>query len=73
MVDGDVRAQQVLLGQPCGEVRIPAGPFLLDAAAKVRYFWNGPVLAHEITPIVQGLLAGEPTDGMTDYAAPRAQ
>ena len=47
---------------------IPA-TFLLDATAKVRYFWNGPVLAHEISPIVQGLLAGEPIDGMTDYAA----
>ena len=47
---------------------IPA-TFLLDATAKVRYFWNGPVLAHEIAPIVQGLLAGEAIDGMTDYAA----
>jgi thiol-disulfide isomerase/thioredoxin len=43
--------------------------FLLDAAARVRYFWNGPVLAHEISPIVQGLLAGEAIAGMTDYAA----
>jgi thiol-disulfide isomerase/thioredoxin len=47
--------------------------FLLDAEATVRYFWNGPVLAHEVAPIVQGLLAGEAIDGMTDYAAPRAE
>ena len=47
---------------------IPA-TFLLDATGKARYFWNGPVLAHEIAPIVQGLLAGEAIDGMTDYTA----
>jgi thiol-disulfide isomerase/thioredoxin len=47
---------------------IPA-TFLLDAEGTIRYFWNGPVLAHEIAPIVQGLLAGAAIDGMTDYAA----
>jgi thiol-disulfide isomerase/thioredoxin len=47
---------------------IPA-TFLLDGSAKVRYFWNGPVLETEISPIVQGLLAGEAIDGMSDYAA----
>jgi thiol-disulfide isomerase/thioredoxin len=47
--------------------------FLLDAEASVRYFWNGPVLAHEVAPIVQGLLAGAAIDGMTDYAAPKAE
>ena len=47
---------------------IPA-TFLLDGKAKLRYFWNGPVLEHEIAPIVQGLLAGEAIDGMSDYAA----
>ena len=47
---------------------IPA-TFLLDATGKPRYFWNGPVLAHEVAPIVQGLLAGEAIDGMTDYSA----
>ena len=47
--------------------------FLLDAEATVRYFWNGPVLAHEVAPIVQGLLAGAAIDGMTDYAAPKAE
>jgi hypothetical protein len=31
------------------------------------------VLAHEVAPVVQGLLAGEPIDGMSDLAAPRAQ
>lgn len=47
---------------------IPA-TFLLDASAKVRYFWNGPVLETEISPVVQGLLAGQAIDGMTDLAA----
>jgi thiol-disulfide isomerase/thioredoxin len=47
---------------------IPA-TFLLDASGKVRYFWNGPVLETEISPVVQGLLAGEAIDGMSDLAA----
>jgi thiol-disulfide isomerase/thioredoxin len=47
---------------------IPA-TFLLDGHAKLRYFWNGPVLETEIAPIVQGLLAGQAIDGMSDYAA----
>jgi thiol-disulfide isomerase/thioredoxin len=39
--------------------------FLFDATAKLRYFWEGPVYDHEITPIVQGFLAGETIDGAT--------
>lgn len=44
---------------------IPA-TFLLDGTGRVRYFWNGPVLADEIREIVQRYLAGESVDGMTD-------
>lgn len=44
---------------------IPAS-FLVDEAGRVRYFWNGPVLADEIREVVQHYLAGELVDGMTD-------
>lgn len=42
---------------------------LIDHTGKVRYFWNGPVLDSEISPIVQGFLAGEKIDGMMDVEA----
>jgi thiol-disulfide isomerase/thioredoxin len=39
--------------------------FLFDATPKLRHFWEGPIYEHEITPILQGYLAGEPIDGET--------
>ncbi|HKU38276.1 MAG TPA: TlpA disulfide reductase family protein, partial [Polyangiales bacterium] len=49
---------------PSWKGAIPA-TFLFDAEQKRRHFWEGPVLEHEITPILQGYLAGEPIDGET--------
>lgn len=43
---------------------IPA-TFLFDATPKLRHYWEGPVMEHEISPILQGFLAGEPIDGET--------
>jgi thiol-disulfide isomerase/thioredoxin len=37
--------------------------FLFDADAKLRYFWPGPVLEHEVAPIVEAFLAGQPLEG----------
>jgi thiol-disulfide isomerase/thioredoxin len=49
---------------PTWKGAIPA-TFLFDGAQKLRHFWEGPVLEHEISPILQGFLAGEPIDGET--------
>jgi thiol-disulfide isomerase/thioredoxin len=49
---------------PSWKGAIPA-TFLFDGEAKRRHFWEGPVLEHEITPILQGFLAGESIDGET--------
>lgn len=49
---------------PSWKGAIPA-TFLFDGAQKLRHFWEGPVLEHEITPILQGFLAGESIDGVT--------
>jgi cytochrome c biogenesis protein CcmG/thiol:disulfide interchange protein DsbE len=49
---------------PSWKGAIPA-TFLFDATQKRRHFWEGPVLEHEITPILQGFLAGDPIDGET--------
>ncbi|HKP59817.1 MAG TPA: TlpA disulfide reductase family protein [Polyangiales bacterium] len=43
---------------------IPA-TFLFDDTAKLRHYWEGPILEHEISPILQGFLAGEAIDGET--------
>lgn len=43
---------------------IPA-TFLFDDALKLRHFWEGPIYEHEISPILQGFLLGEPIDGET--------
>lgn len=47
---------------------IPA-TFLIDSEGKVRFFWNGPVAADELAPVVQRYLSGEVVDGELDVAA----
>lgn len=47
---------------------IPA-TFLFDAQGKLRYFWEGPILEHEIAPVLQGFLAGAQIDGELRTAA----
>jgi thiol-disulfide isomerase/thioredoxin len=47
---------------------IPA-TFLFDPTGKLRHLWEGPILEHEITPIVQSYLAGEPITEETRTAA----
>jgi thiol-disulfide isomerase/thioredoxin len=50
---------------------IPA-TFLFDTQAKLRYFWEGPILEHEIAPVLQGFLAGRNIDGeLRTSAEPR--
>jgi thiol-disulfide isomerase/thioredoxin len=49
---------------PSWQGAIPA-TFLFDATFKRRHFWEGPVYDHEISPIVQGFLAGDAIDGET--------
>jgi thiol-disulfide isomerase/thioredoxin len=41
---------------------IPA-TFLFDSEARLRFYWAGPVQAHEVLPVLQGFLAGEAIDG----------
>ena len=53
---------------PRWEGAVPA-TFLIDRKGRVRYFWNGPVMAEEISPVAQGFLLGEDIDGMSDFAA----
>ena len=47
---------------------IPA-TFLFDAQGSLRYFWEGPILEEEITPVLQRFLAGEVVDGELRTAA----
>lgn len=42
--------------------------FLFDSEGKRRYFWDGPVSPVEISPIVDGLLAGKSIDGEKHFA-----
>lgn len=51
---------------------IPA-TFLFDATGKLRHLWEGPILEEEITPKLEGFLAGENVDGETRTAAPPAR
>jgi hypothetical protein len=62
-VAGSMRAFKDTL-RPDWHGAIPA-TFLFDATAKLRYFWEGPMLENEITPILQGFLVGEKIDGAT--------
>jgi cytochrome c biogenesis protein CcmG/thiol:disulfide interchange protein DsbE len=47
---------------------IPA-TFLFDPQGKLQHLWEGPVLEHEVTNIVQRYLAGEPIEAETRTAA----
>lgn len=47
---------------------IPA-TFLFDATGRLRHLWEGPILEHEISPVLQGFLAGDAIDGETRTAA----
>ena len=49
---------------PSWKGAIPA-TFLFDDTQKRRHFWEGPILEHEISPILQGFLAGDAIDGET--------
>jgi thiol-disulfide isomerase/thioredoxin len=48
---------------------IPA-MFLFDTTGKLRHLWEGPILEHEITPVLQAFLSGEAVDGETRTAGP---
>jgi thiol-disulfide isomerase/thioredoxin len=41
---------------------LPAS-FLFDPTGKLRYWWGAQVFEHEITPILEGFLAGKHIDG----------
>jgi hypothetical protein len=45
---------------------LPAS-FLFDGTGKLRYFWGGEAFEAELTPIVDGLLAGKPIDGESRF------
>ena len=48
---------------------IPA-MFLFDSTGKLRHLWEGPILEHEIAPVLQAFLAGEAVDGETRTTGP---
>jgi thiol-disulfide isomerase/thioredoxin len=53
---------------------LPAS-FLFDATGKLRYFWGAQVFEHELTPVLDGFLAGKNIDGAANFMvrdAPRA-
>jgi thiol-disulfide isomerase/thioredoxin len=41
--------------------------FLFDNTGKLRYFWAGEVYEKELTPVVEGFIAGKPIDGVSDF------
>jgi thiol-disulfide isomerase/thioredoxin len=53
---------------PAWKGAIPS-TFLFDAEARLRYFWPGPVLEHEITNVLSAFLAGRELEGPT-YVEP---
>jgi len=41
--------------------------FLFDGTGKLRYFWAGEVYEKELTPVVEGFIAGKHIDGTSDF------
>jgi len=72
----DIRLPAYIAARPLGAFKEGLNPrwpgmlpatFLYDGRAKLRYFWGGPVREDEILTIVEGLLAGRPIDGESDF------
>ena len=42
--------------------------FLYDNHGRLRYFWGAQAMEGEVAPIIEGLLAGEPIDGMANFS-----
>lgn len=45
---------------------LPAS-FLFDGAARLVHFWGGEAFESELTPVVEGFLAGKPISAETNY------
>ncbi len=62
----------MVAARPLGEFKAAMSPqwpgmlpatFLFDANGELRYFWPGEVFENELTPIIEGFLAGKDIDG----------
>lgn len=42
--------------------------FLFDETGKLRYFWGAQVFEEELTPVLDGFLAGEVIDGAANFS-----
>jgi thiol-disulfide isomerase/thioredoxin len=42
--------------------------FLYDNQGRLRYFWGAQAAESEVVPVIEGLLAGKPIDGMANFA-----
>lgn len=42
--------------------------FLYDNQGRLRYFWGSQAMESEVVPILEGLLAGKPIDGMANFS-----
>ena len=42
--------------------------FLYDNQGRLRYFWGAQAMEGEVVPIIEGLLAGKPIDGMANFS-----
>jgi peroxiredoxin len=42
--------------------------FLYDNRGRLRYFWGAQAMEGEVVPIIEGLLAGKPIDGMANFS-----
>ena len=45
--------------------------FLFDAGGRVRYYWGAQILEGELTPLLDGYLAGKAIDGAANYRVRR--
>jgi thiol-disulfide isomerase/thioredoxin len=72
LAENAIHLPSYLAARPLGEFKAGINPrwpgmlpasFLFDGAGKLRYFWGGEAFEAELTPIVEGLLAGKPIDG----------
>ena len=51
---------------PIWKGALPA-TFLFDSKGQLRYFWGAQAFEREIVPVLDGLLAGEPIDGLANF------
>lgn len=74
--ENNIHLTSYLAARPLGPFKAGMSPswpgmlpasFLFDETANLRHFWGGEAFENEVTPVIDGFLAGKPIDGESRF------